>query len=407
MFWTVAGMLIAVALMFIAIPLFRANKKHASAKRSEVNLDIFRDQMRELDADLAANTLSEAQYQKARNDLEKRVLDNTFSEEGAAAAPSSGRWIIVAAVVAVPLLAISIYLLLGKPDGVNAQNKPVGPDVTQAQIEEMVAKLAQKLKDKPDDAQGWEMLGRSYATLRRFGDSKDAYARAAELAPNNAKLLIDYADVLAMTNGRNVVGQPEELVLRALEIEPNNVKALALAATAAFQRKDYSRAVELWQGILKLVPADSPIARSVNANISQVQGLAGQPLAATQNSSDQAAPSGAGSSVSGKVSMDAAYRSRVANTDTVFIFARDADAQRPPLAMLRKTVGDLPLNFVMDNSNSIMPAFKLSSASNVIIGARISKSGNAAPQPGDLQGTSLPVKVGEKNVKVVINTEVK
>jgi cytochrome c-type biogenesis protein CcmH len=385
-----AGLLTAGALMFIAMPLFRINKKHASAKRSEVN------------------TLSQAQYQKARTELEKRVLDNTFSEEGAAAAaPSSGRWIIVAAVVAVPLLAISIYLLLGKPDGVNEKNKPVGPDVTQAQIEEMVVKLAQKLKEKPDDVQGWEMLGRSYATLRRFGDAKDAYAHAAELAPNNARLLIDYADVLAMTNGRNVAGNPEKLVQRALEIEPNNIKALALAATAAFQRKDYNRAVELWQGILKLVPPGSSIARSVNANLSQVRGLTGQPLAATPSSSEQVAPTSTGTSVRGMVSLDAAIKSRVAKTDTVYIFARDADAQRPPLAMMRKTVGDLPLNFVMDDTNSIMPNFKLSSASNVVIGARISKSGNAAPQPGDLQGTSLPVKVGEKNVRIIINTEVK
>ncbi|MGC2458770.1 MAG: c-type cytochrome biogenesis protein CcmI [Gallionellaceae bacterium] len=404
-FWLIAGLLTAGALMFLAIPLLRANKKHASTKRSEINLDVYRDQMRELEADLAANTLSEAQYQKARNELEKRVLENTPLAEEAVVATSSDRWVIVAAVVAVPLLAVSIYLLLGKPDGTHP-DKPA-PDITQAQIEDMVVKLAQKLKDKPDDAQGWEMLGRSYATLRRFGDSKDAYARAAALEPDNARLLIDYADILAMTNGRIVAGEPEKIVQQALQIEPDNIKALALAGTAAFQRKDYKQAIELWQRILKLVPPDSQVAQAINANVSQAQGLSGQSLTASQIPAGQEAPASGGKAVSGRVSIDAALKPRIAATDTVFIFARDADVQRPPLAMVRKTVGDLPYNFELDDSMSVMPNFKLSSASSVIIGARISKSGNAAPQSGDLQGSSQPVRVGEKNVKIVINTEVR
>jgi cytochrome c-type biogenesis protein CcmH len=404
-FWIITGLLIAGALMFLLIPLLRANQKQASARRtSEINLDIYRDQLRELDADLAANTLSRAQYQHARDELERRVLENAAPAEEAVAAPSGGKWVIVAAVVAVPLLAVSIYLLLGKPEGVNSVSKP-SPEITQAQIEDMVAKLAQKLKDKPDDAQGWEMLGRSYATLRRFGDSRDAYARAVALAPNNAKLLIDYADVMAMTNGRIVAGGPEKIVLHALEIEPDNIKALALAGTAAFQRADYKHAIELWQRVLKLVPPDSPVARSINANLSQAQGLSGQPLAATQVPAAEQAAGGA--AVSGKVSIDAALKPRIAATDTVFIFARDADAQRPPLAIVRKTAGDLPSNFALDDSMAVMPNFKLSSASSVIISARISKSGNAAPQSGDLQGSSQPVKVGAKNVKIVINAVVK
>jgi cytochrome c-type biogenesis protein CcmH len=406
MFWVVAGLLTVGALLFIAMPLFRANRKQTSANRSEINLGIYRDQMQELDADLAAHTLSEAQYQKARDELEKRVLENTLADDATDAAPASGRWIIVAAVIAVPVLAISIYLFLGAPDGVNVQSMAVGPDMTQAQIEEMVAKLAKQLKEKPDDAQGWEMLARSYATLRRFGDSRDAYAKAARLTPDNAKLLIDYADVLAMTNGRNVVGEPEKLAQRALEIEPNNIKALALAATAAFQRTDYNRAIELWQRILKLVPPDSQVARAINANLSQVQGLSGQPLAVSREPASREAPASAVKPVSGNLSLEAVLKSRVAKTDTVFIFARDADTQRPPLAMIRTTVGELPLHFVMDDSISIMPNFKLSSATKVVIGARISKSGNAAPQPGDLQGTSLPVSVGDQSVRVIINTEV-
>jgi len=151
----------------------------------------------------------------------------------------------------------------------------------------MVEGLAQKLKSKPDDAEGWAMLGRSYVQLRRYGDARVAYARAAALSPNNAQLLADYADVFAMNNGRSMQGEPEKIIQQALKADPNNIKALALAGTAAFQRKEYRGAIEVWQKLLKLVPADSQIAQQVGASVSQAQGLIGQTLADTQKSPGQ------------------------------------------------------------------------------------------------------------------------
>jgi len=281
-FWIVAGLMTAGALLFILLPLLRGDKQPASARRSEANLSIYRDQLRELDADLAAGTLSEEQYRSAKDELERRVLEDSSAadEQVLGAAPNGRRWVI-AAVVALPLLTVSLYFLLGKPAGVDPQAKEgaAQPQVTQAQIETMVAGLAKKLETTPDDAEGWAMLGRSYATLRRFNDSSAAYARAAALMPNNAALLTEYADVLAMVNGRNMMGEPEQIVQQALKADPNNIKALALAGTAAFQHKDYLHAIEWWKKMLPLVPPDSPVARSVNANISQAQGLAGQAIA--------------------------------------------------------------------------------------------------------------------------------
>ena len=280
-FWIVAGLMTIGALLFIMLPLLGGKKRQASARCSEANLSIHRDQLRELDADLAAGTLNEAQYQSAKGELERRVLEDSAADEQALGAVPGGRWWAIAAVVAVPLLTVSLYLLLGKPSEVDPQRKEgaAQSQVTQAQIEAMVAGLAKKLEEKPDDAEGWAMLGRSYATLRRFNDSSAAYARAVALVPGNAILLTEYADVLAMVNGRNMMGEPEKIIQQALLADPNNIKALALAGTAAFQHKDYRHAIEWWQKILALVPPDSPVARSVNANISQAQGLAGQPLA--------------------------------------------------------------------------------------------------------------------------------
>jgi len=405
-FWIVAGLMTVVALAFIVLPLLGGDKRRTSARSSEVNLSIHRDQLRELDADLAAGTLSEAQYHSARSELERRVLEDRGTDEQAVSVAPSGRRWAIAAVVALPLLTVSLYFLLGKPDSVDPQRKEgvAQPQATQAQIEAMVAGLVKKLETQPDDAESWAMLGRSYSTLRRFNDSSAAYARAAALMPDNALLLTEYADVLAMTNGRSMIGEPEKVIQHALQVDPNNIKALALAGTAAFQHKDYLHAVEWWKKILALVPPDSPVARSVNANISQAEGLAGQPLGAEKLKGQDVAGSG---KVSGKVNLDPALKARVADSDTVFIFARDANSQRPPLAILRKTVKDLPVTFILDDSMAAMPNFKLSSAANVVIGARISKNGNAMPAPGDLQGFSQSVKNGSSGVVVTISSEVK
>jgi cytochrome c-type biogenesis protein CcmH len=284
-FWVVAGLLILGALIFILAPMVRRGKTQgASPAHGGVNLVIYRDQVRELDADLAAGTLSQAQHQSAKTELERRVLEESGGSGAVPHEAASGgeRWVVVAVVIAVPLLTISLYLLLGKPhsvDDAQIKSEAAAPQVTQAQIESMVANLAKKLEAKPDDVEGWAMLGRSYATLRRFEDSRNAYAKAAALAPDNSELLTEYADVLAMTNGRSVAGEPEKVILHALKINPRNIKALALAGTAAFERKDYASAIIWWRQILPLVPADSPVARTALANISQAEGLSGRSLA--------------------------------------------------------------------------------------------------------------------------------
>lgn len=290
MFWVVVVFMIAGAMLFIVPPLLgRGKSQGAAVARSELNLSVYRDQLRELDSEFAAGALSEEQYQSAKSELEGRVLEDSSAEESAVAPPVSGRKLAIAAAIAVPVLTVSLYLMLGKPAGLDPQNVPAETEqqVTQEQIVAMVEKLAQRLKEKPDDAEGWVMLARSYLALRRFNEAADAYAHATALMPNNAQLLADYADILAVNNGRNMLGEPEKIIQQALQADPNNVKALALMGTAAYQHKDYRAAIEWWRKLLHLVPADSQIAVSINANISQAEGLSGQPLAPPQATQTQ------------------------------------------------------------------------------------------------------------------------
>lgn len=415
-FWLIVGALIVVTLLVLLPPLLRRGNSSISTTPSEVNLSVFRDQLRELDADLAAGTLNEVQYQNARSDLASRVLEDSGTAEIATAPSTDSRWSnasVAALVIAVPLLAIALYFMLGTPAGLKPQIPTAAVDethpATPEQFEAMVTWLAERLKSEPDNADGWVMLARSYTALNRYQDASAAYVRAVALQPNNASVLADHADILAMLK-QTLQGEPEKIIQQALKIDPKNLKALSLAGAAAYERKDYQDAIKRWQKILDLLPADSPIVASVSASINEARGLAGL-------SPTTAAPAGgkastqqkvANGSVSGTVRIDPAFRARVAETDKVFIFARAVEGGRkPPLAVMRTTVKELPFNFTLDDSMSMAPGLNLSSVTDVIVGARISKSGNVISSPKDLEGFSKPMKTGQKNIVITIDSEVK
>lgn len=419
-FWIVAVLLMAGALLFVLTPLLRKEEvAHPHALRDEVNLMVLRDQLHELDADRAAGTIDAAAYESARQELERRVAEDV--QPGTALAKSVPRKNAVGLLVGVslPVVAVSLYFLLGSPGGLDpaqtAAPKEAAHEVTEEQIQAMVTTLAQRLKDSPDDVQGWSMLARSYNALGRFGEAADAYARLVKLVPGNADMLADYADTLAMSLNKSLQGEPEKLIARALEADPKNIKALALSGSAAFERRDYQAAITRWKKILAIVPADSDLARSTNDSIGEAQTLAAgkpavapTPVAAAPSPTKPTAPSApaaAAAEVGGTVELDAALRKQVADTDTVFIFARAAQGPKFPLAVLRKQVKDLPTAFVLDDSMSMMPDAKLSSFPMVVVGARVSKSGSATPTPGDLEGLTEPVSPGAKNLKIRINTQ--
>jgi len=377
-----------LALVALAV-LLRPSRRKPAADRETLNVSVYRDQLRELEADRAAGTIAAPDYERARAEIERRLLEDAAGPAPApASAASGGRKAILAAGVAVPLLAAAVYYVVGSPSAV------VPPD---RQIEEMVERLATKMKSRPEDVEGWKMLGRSYSVLGRFRDAVEAYAQAAKRAPRDAQLLADFADALAMAQGQRLAGEPEQLVLRALEIEPDNLKALALAGTAAFERKDYVGAARLWERMLPRVAPDSEDARTIQSNINEARSLAGQPPLAAQVASK-------GSSLKGTVRLAPALAGKVSPDDAVFIFARAENGPPMPLAVLRKRVRDLPVEFALDDSMAMAPSLRLSSQKKVIVGARISKSGSATPQAGDLQGLSGPVTNDASGVAVTIDT---
>lgn len=332
------------------------------------------------------------------------------------ARPSPLLWLVL--VTLVVAIAVGGYAFTGSPRLAGIGDPPVAPveasappdaerEIGLAQISAMVDKLATRLKEKPDDVEGWTMLARSYSVLGRITEALPAYRHALELSPQDAGLMADYADALASARGGEQTDESRALIDRALAIDPNQPKALALAGTIAFERGDFAGAVSRWQKIADALPPDSEFHRQVMENIDEARrrgGLAGSPSSSSTSSPPSSSSSGA-EALSGVVSLDPALASRTSPTDTVFVLARPEGA-RMPLAVFRATVKDLPLRFRLDDSMAMTPTMKISDRKQVVVAARVSKSGNAITQPGDFAVESAPVAPGTTGMSLVISNVV-
>ena len=407
-FWSIAALLAAVALAFVLPALLGRRRATGAATADAANVAIHRDQLKELDADLAAGTLSPERRDEARREIEQRLLDDLRTGDGTRASPASGRRTGMAVAAALPVAALLLYLAVGNPaalaPGAAAGD---GHGIARDQIEVMIERLAARMKEKPEDGEGWAMLGRSYAVLDRYTEAAAAYANAVKRSEPDAQLLADYADALAMAQGRNLKGEPERLIAQALRVDPRNVKALMLAGTVAFQDKKFKDAIAYWERILTVVPPDSDVADSARDSIADARALAGMPKAPPPAKPGAAAVADVAATVSGTVRLSPGIAAKASPDDTVFIFERPAEGPRMPLAVLRKRVRDLRTAFTLDDSMAMTPAAKLSNHAQVVVGARVSKSGNPAVQPGDLEGLSTQVRPGATGIAVVISSEVR
>lgn len=383
-------------------------------------IDELKQQIAQLDELIGSGVLTTEAARDARERLQSELLSAVIQPSGMAAAADtstrqprpSGR-LVLGLVTFLLVFSAAGYAWLGNRAGLSASPgsavaanpaEAVGP----AQIEAMIDRLAQRLKTTPDDAEGWTMLGRSYSVLGRHAEAVPAYQKVIELRPKEAQGYADLADALGSNNGNSLDGEPEKLVAKALVLDPDNVKALSLSGTLAFNRGDAAAAARLWEHALRTLEPDSAMARQLQGALDEARqraGLAAPP--ATTAPSTGAAPAAAGATIQGRVTLAEKVKAQTSPEDTVFIFARPLQGSKAPLAVLRKQVKDLPLDFTLDDSLAMSPAMRLSTASQVQVGARISKSGNPMPQPGDLQGLTAAVAVGTHGIKVEIGEAVR
>ena len=395
-----AAVLVGIVLVLLGWPLLRGGRRPADRSPAPLTQKILRDQLAELERDRAASLLSEEDYRRACEELQRRVLEEIPgpSAENASGAPiailpGGGRKTAIALLIALPLGTVAGYAWLGAPQAL----APAEPQMSRQAIGAMLANLEQKLKTQPDDAKNWVLLARSYKALGRFTDAAAAYAQGGALVDSDPSLLADYAETVARANDGRFDAKADRLIKRALALNPDEPQALFLAGAAAADRGDYAAVIKAWSRLLAQMDKNSDEARAVEAAINDARAKAGQGNIKKKPDAAQL------ESIRGEVRLKREYAGRVSPDDTVFIFARANEGSRMPLAVLRLRAGDLPYRFVLDDTLALPGGQKLSSQASVTVEARIAKAGAAQISSGDLYGTVAGIKPGATAVRLAID----
>lgn len=282
-FWIIVALFILFALWFVLPPLLEKSVDSKGDDLRAANVLIYQDQSREMAADLKNGLMSEEQYQLDKEELERRLLEDVNAPSSdLSSSKAATRKFAYGLGMAIPIGVIAFYLVVGNRQGLSpslpqmtAPATQQGGPMSDQQIAANVEKLAKKLEQNPNDAEGWVMLGRSYISMERFADAASAFEHATALNGNDASVWADYAEASAMANGQRLAGKPTEAINRALQIDPKNQKALDLAGSAAYQAGDYNKAIDYWQRLLIQLPPGSEELKTITEQIAKAKQLAG------------------------------------------------------------------------------------------------------------------------------------
>jgi cytochrome c-type biogenesis protein CcmH len=401
-FTVVAIAMTVVAMAIIVLPLVRAERAGRS-DRAKSNVDLLREQAAELDADLQRGVLTADQHRQARDELERRVVEEAaFERTGPRSWTRGTKATVVLATLAVPAIAAILYLEVGAPQLAGAPSNTAGMstsgELTPEQVEGFVAEMAARIKKDPRDVEAWLLLARSQAFLGRAEEATAAYRQAIDLSPQAVDALVELAELSIRRGDNSARDEAGQLVDRALAIDARNARGLALAGRLALDAGDHAAAIRYWEKLREIIPKESQTYAALEAGLAEARARAGTPPSPAP---EVAAPPAA--SVAGRVTLKADMAGKISPGDTLFVFARALEGPRMPLAVLRKEAKELPLAFTLDDSMAMAPGMDLSSAGEFMVVARISKSGNVAPQPGDLEGSAGPVRPGATDIHIEID----
>ena len=401
LFLLLAALMLAAALACVLPALLRGRALHADPAAEARRL------LEALNAAHESGILSEAEYAAKRAELGERLLGAIDTPP---ARPRSAFYAALAIALLLPAAAIVLYRIVGEPRALD----PAPVSTTEAQapadhkqnMEQAIAKLGDKLKQNPDDAEGWSLLGRAYAATERFAEARDALKHAHDLAAADPDVTIAYAEALALaSDSRRIDGEPRILLDAALKAAPDNQRGLWLLGISDYQSKNYDHAISTWKHLLGVLPKDSNVAQSVLQQIAQAEAERDGHAPPTDEVSSgsetaEAAPPAAvatdslsGPHLTVEVALDPKLNDKLAPGDVLFVYAKAANGPPMPLAIQRMQASQLPVTVILTDGMGMLPSMKLSQFSQVIIGARVSKSGNAIAQSGDMQTLSQPLDV--------------
>ncbi len=409
-FFIAAAVMVAVALAFLVPPLMRGvsgGPSRAGPSRRDVGVAVHRERLRELEVERDAGEIDAEAFAAARDELDRELLEELGTLDEARPAPPRARpWAAVSVAVALPLAAAGVYLAVGSPDLLVPGARTAPPAVAGARtappeaaggappLEDMVARVEQRLREHPDDARGWLVLGRTYQLMGRLEEARAALAKALALTPDHPEALVSQAETLASLAGGDLSGEPVRLVERALAVTPDMPRALWLAGVHAYNTGDSDAAVAWWRKTLAVPGLDAGSREQIRAAIADAGGTA---------EAEGQAPAAA-ASVRVEVSLAPELVGRITGGEALFVFARAPAGPPMPLAVKRFTADRLPLTVTLDESDAMAPELSMAGAEEVVITARISRSGDPVAASGDLQGESAPVATrGAHPVRVVVD----
>ena len=385
-----AALLLILVLVLLLRPLFFPEKESATSRR-QMNAAIYREELDRLEADRLAGRVDSDNYEQTHAEMRQRLFQDTDEADDLAVLGSTKKTIIGICLFVV-LLSVGFYFYLG--DASRIAEKSAEKPMTQESVEKMIVEFAAKMEKEPDNLKGWAMLARSYRILGRNAEAANAYARAGSFINSDPQLLADYADVLAANANGNFAGKPQQLINKALALDPNNLLALWLAGTAAFNAQNYKAAVQFWEKLAIQLPPDTDEARAIASSIAEARNKGGLAPASAPAISKQG--------VSGQVGISSALQSKVKAGDILMVIARKP-GERMPVAVLKTAVTAFPISFVLNDSLAMSPNALISQLSEVSVEVRISKTGMAMPESGDLISAPQTIKVGSTNARLLID----
>ena len=393
------GIALCVAVVFLWV-LLRERKPVTQASQANANAKVYRDQILDLDREHDSGHISDEEWQQSRDELSLRLLEDTSAvDDPAAKTEKPAIWTAVVLAVALPLGSMAMYMWVGQPEALNPLALKTPDQVDPKDLTKMAQTLAEKLQDKPDNLQGWVMLGRTYRTLENFDAALRAYDSALKLSDDD-DLKLERIEVIAMQRQGQFEGEPWNVIREVLQRDPQHFGALLTAGSASYAEGKFADALKYWEQARKPLDANNPDLQGLESAIATVRERLGMPPA-------KATPAAtSGLNVTGQVNLSASLKSKASPNDVVFIYATPANGDRMPLAIFKTTVSQLPFNFTLDDSTAMAPDRKLSAAGEVMVKVRVTKSGNAMPQSGDLSGSLGPVKVGAKGLKLEIKDQI-
>ena len=430
-------LLMVVAVLGVLVwSLWRPPVQAAADAHEQANAQVYRDQSADLAREHGLGHLNDAEYAQALEELKLRLRDDWVSGpvQAHGGVTHRPRKTVLALCLMLPVCAVLLYGAWGSPMGLDpsalARSAPdEGPNatVTPEKIAQMVGQLERRLQDEPNNVDAWVMLARLQRSQEKFPASEKSFAKALALTPDD-DLAVERAEVVAQVQGGDFSGEPWAVINRILKANPNQNNALLLAGSASFSEGRFAQAIQYWERVRASLPPQSedinaldsalaqarerlapgrasdqpPVTGSASAQSSNAGAASAQPPVSTGTSNNPPPASTAAARIAGRVSLAPELLAQTSPSDTVFVYATPAQGGRMPLAIVRTTVAALPFDFVLDDSQAMGPQSKLSSASEVVLKARISKTGQAMAQPGEL-GVSLgPIKNPSSQLSLVI-----